>query len=129
MSSNGEYRILILDDHVEMALAVAELLEFEGHSMRVVHNGPDAIAAFREEKFDLAFFDIRMPGMNGVEAFLAIKGEHPEASVVMMSGFADEDLIETALEKGAKGMLSKPFDPEHLMTFIDEISADSEAVH
>ena len=105
--SDKEHRILILDDHVEMAQAVGELLEFEGHHVRVVHDGPSAIAAFREEKFDLAFFDIRMPGMNGVEAFLAVKSEFPQASIVMMSGFADEELIKLALANGARGLLAK----------------------
>ena len=48
MSECSAYRILVLDDHVEMAEAVAELLEFEGHSMRVVHNGSEAVEAFRQ---------------------------------------------------------------------------------
>ena len=116
------YRILVLDDHVEMAEAVADLLEFEGHSMRAVHNGSEAVEAFRQEKFDLAFFDIRMPGMNGVDAFIAVKNECPNASVVMMSGFADEELIQKALKNGALGLLAKPFNPEHLLEFIDEFS-------
>ena len=81
MSQLSNYRILVLDDHVEMAEAVAELLEFEGHSMRIVHNGSEAVEAFRQEPFDLAFFDIRMPGMNGVEAFIAVKNEYPNASI------------------------------------------------
>ena len=122
MSEFSTYRILILDDHVEMAEAVGELLEFEGHFMRIVHNGPAAVEAFRQEEFDLAFFDIRMPGMNGVEAFISIKNEFPNASVVMMSGFADEDLIQRALQNGALGLLTKPFDPENLLGFIEEFS-------
>ncbi|MGI9422022.1 MAG: response regulator [Hyphomicrobiaceae bacterium] len=122
MSEFSAYRILVLDDHVEMAEAVAELLEFEGHSMRIVHNGPAAVEAFRQEDFDLAFFDIRMPGMNGVEAFMSVKNEKPNASVVMMSGFADEGLIQTALQNGAMGLLTKPFNPENLLGFIEEFS-------
>lgn len=123
MVGSPEFRILVLDDHVEMAEAVAEFLEFEGHSMRVVHNGLDAINAFREEKFDLALFDIRMPGMNGVEAFNSIKAEHPDATIVMLSGFADEGLIELALKNGAHGMLTKPFDPKDLLSIINELSS------
>ena len=126
MSQYSTYRILVLDDHVEMAEAVAELLEFEGHSMKVVHNGSEAVEAFRKEAFDLAFFDIRMPGMNGVEAFIAVKKEHPNASIVMMSGFADEDLIQKALQNGALGLLSKPFNPENLLNFIEQFSTDDE---
>ena len=123
MSQFSTYRILVLDDHVEMAEAVAELLEFEGHSMRIVHNGSEAVEAFRQEPFDLAFFDIRMPGMNGVEAFIAVKSEHPNASIVMMSGFADEDLIQKALQNGALGLLAKPFNPENLLNFIEQFSS------
>ncbi|MGI9410002.1 MAG: response regulator [Hyphomicrobiaceae bacterium] len=123
MSQFSTYRILVLDDHVEMAEAVAELLEFEGHSMRIVHNGSEAVEAFRQEPFDLAFFDIRMPGMNGVEAFIAVRSEHPNASIVMMSGFADEDLIQKALQNGALGLLAKPFNPENLLDFIEQFSS------
>ena len=75
------------------------------------------------EQFDLAFFDIRMPGMNGVEAFIAVKTEHPNASIVMMSGFADENLIQKALQNGALGLLTKPFNPENLLGFIEEFSS------
>lgn len=119
----SKYSILVLDDHVEMAQAVADLLEFENHSVRIVHNGPDAIEAYRTESFDLAFFDIRMPGMNGVEAFLSIKSEFPQAAIVMMSGFADEDLIQTAINNGALGLLGKPFEPQALMDKLDQFAA------
>jgi two-component system response regulator HydG len=112
--------ILVLDDHVEVAESLRDILELERHTVTLVHDGLSAVKAFREHNFDLGFFDIKMPGLNGVESFLEIRKNKPSARVIMMSGFADDLLISKALDNGALGLLRKPFEVEELLAKLTE---------
>jgi two-component system, NtrC family, response regulator HydG len=113
--------ILVLDDHVDVAASIGEILELDGHHVTLVHNGPSAVAAFTGNAFDLGLFDVKMPGMNGVDSFIEILKVRPNANVVMMSGFADDGVIEKAMKNGARGLLRKPFEVEDLMAKLDEV--------
>lgn len=115
--------ILVLDDNVDVAQGVADILDLCGYRVTMAHDGPAAIAAFDKGDIDLGIFDIRMPGMNGVQAFLEVRRRHPDAHVIMMSGYADESLIESALENGALGLLPKPFEPDALLERVRELQA------
>jgi two-component system, NtrC family, response regulator HydG len=112
--------ILVLDDHIEVAESLGEILELERHRVTLVHDGLSAVQAFREHNFDLGFFDIKMPGLNGVESFLEIRKDNPSARVIMMSGFADEELISKALSNGALALLRKPFDVDELLAKLTD---------
>lgn len=114
-------KVLVLDDDVDLADALAELLEMEGHDVTVVHNGMHAIEAFKRTDFDVGFFDVKMPGMNGVESFLEIKKIKPDAKIFMMTGYSVEQLLEQALENGALGIMRKPFDPDELIEKLKDI--------
>jgi two-component system, NtrC family, response regulator HydG len=113
--------ILVLDDHVDVAASIGEILELDGHFVTLVHNGASAVAAFTRNSFDLGLFDVKMPGMNGVDSFIEIRKVRPDANVVMMSGFADDGVIEKALKNGARGLLRKPFEVEDLMAKLEEV--------
>jgi len=114
-------RICVLDDHVDVAESLGEILELRGHEVTLVHNGQDAIKAYAGADFDVGFFDVKMPGTNGVESFLEIVRRKPDSKIVMMSGFADDSLIAKALEGGALGLLRKPFDGEDLLKKLDDV--------
>ena len=118
-------RILVLDDHVEVAESLGEILELIGHEVRLVHNGADAVDAYLTGRFDIGLFDVKMPGMNGVESFLAIKRQKPDAKIFMMSGYADDELIEKAIDSGALGLLRKPFEPDELIAKVDALTKSS----
>ena len=115
--------VLVLDDNVDVAQGVADILDLCGYRVTMTHDGPSAIDAFDSKDIDLGIFDIRMPGMNGVEAFLEIRNRHPKANVILMSGYADESLIDSALENGALGLLPKPFEPDALIARLEELHA------
>ena len=114
-------KILVLDDHVDVAASIGEILELDGHEVTLVHNGLSAVAAFTGSAFDLGLFDVKMPGMNGVESFIEIRKVRPNANVVMMSGYADDGVIEKALQNGARGCLRKPFEVDDLMAKLTEV--------
>jgi len=85
-----------------------------GHTVRVAPNGAEAVKRFDEMKYDLSFVDVRMPVMNGVDCFFAIRARHPEANIVLMTGFK-EPAVEKALNAGALALLHKPFRMEEVM--------------
>lgn len=114
-------RILVLDDNVEVALGLAEILDLSGYAVTLAHDGASAVSAYNEGNIDIGLFDIRMPGMNGVQAFLEIKKRHPGVNVILMSGYADESIIESALDNGVRGLLSKPFEPEDMLAKLREL--------
>lgn len=122
-------RILVLDDNVDVALGLAEILELHDYDVTVVHDGKSAVSAFTNGQIDLGLFDVRMPGMNGVEAFIEIRRRDPHATVLLMSGYADDEIIETALKNGALGLLAKPFEPDELLSRLESAQSDPETAH
>jgi CheY-like chemotaxis protein len=119
---NRSLKVLVLDDHVEVAEGIGELLELAGHSPTLVHDGKSALEARGRTQFDVALYDVKMPGMNGVECFLETRRTWPDAKVIMMSGYADDGLIARAIENGAIGLLPKPFDCNELLAYMDRIA-------
>ena len=113
--------ILVVDDDHDNANSMGELFELEGHSVHVVYNGEDAIAAYHQADFDVSFLDVMMPGMNGVESFLEIRKLRPHANVFMMSGYSVEELLKQAVDKGALGLLTKPVPPEAVLRMVQSV--------
>lgn len=118
---NTRLSILVVDDDVDNAVSLGELLELEGHDVQVVHSGEEAIRASTRQSFNLSFMDVILPGMNGVESFLEIRRARPDARVYMMTGYSVEQLLTQALHGGALGVLEKPFDPEAILQLTSEV--------
>jgi two-component system, NtrC family, response regulator HydG len=114
-------KILVVDDDVDNACSLGELLELEGHDVKIVHNGEDAIRAAQQEDFNMSFMDVVLPGMNGVESFIQIRKVRPGARVYMMTGYSVEQLLTQALNGGALGVLEKPFDPESILKLTTSV--------
>jgi two-component system response regulator HydG len=102
--------ILVLDDNADNANSLAELLALDDHKVSVVYSGQEAIDAYRANSFDLGFFDVMMPGKNGVDSFLEIREQRPDAKVYFMTGYSADDLLKKAMEGGALGFFGKPMD-------------------
>ncbi len=116
-----QLRILVVDDDEDNANSLGELFELEGHRVVVAHSGEAAIAAYAGGNFDIAFMDVMMPGLNGVESFMEIRKLNPDAKVYMMTGFSVEQLLQQAMDNGAMGVLNKPIDPDKLLRALDEV--------
>lgn len=112
-------KILVVDDDADAADSLAELFEMEDHDVTVVYSGENAIAAFQQDTFDMAFMDIMMPGKNGVDSFFEIRKTTPDAKVYFMTGFSANDLVDRAIEEGAMGVLPKPLDPMEILTVLN----------
>ena len=118
-------RIFIVDDDVDFAEALAEVIKAEGHDVECAHTGAEAVARFRENDFDIAFMDVKLPDMNGVESLFEIRRLKPDAKVMMMTGFSVEELLQQAVEGGAFGVLHKPFAPAALLAAIEAMMTEA----
>ena len=106
--------VMIVDDDVDLAESLAEMLILQGHAVQVASNGQEAVERHRKGEFDITFMDVRMPVMNGVDSFFAIRALRPNAKVVLMTGY-EESIVAKALAAGALGLLTKPFKIEELL--------------
>ncbi len=97
---------------------MTDILEAKGYEVKSENSGEAAIAKVKEESFDVILMDIKMPAMNGVEAFKQIKKISPKTAVIMITAYSLEDLIKEALQEGAFGVLRKPLDIDKLIEQI-----------
>lgn len=118
-------KTLIVDDDRDHGESIAEVLEMRGHGVEVAYTGEDAVERFRAGDFDLVLMDVKLPRMNGVEAFLACKAIRPAARVMMMTGYSVEPLVSAALNDGALCVLHKPFAVSRLLELIEQLEPRS----
>lgn len=113
-------RVLIADDHPMMRSGLTQLLETTDDLSVVAaaSDGAEAIALDAEHRPDVVLMDISMPGIDGVEATRAITAARPDANVVMLTSFAEQDRVLAALDAGAVGYLLKDADPAELLRAV-----------
>lgn len=114
-------RILIVDDDRDLAESLAELLEARGHAVSLAFSGDAGLARFRQQHFDIAFVDVKMPGLNGVETFLAMRKIDPAAAVILMTGFSAEQVLRDAAQTGALRVIDRTMAATETMPIIQEV--------
>jgi two-component system chemotaxis response regulator CheY len=116
MSAN----VLVIDDAEHIRTMLQLTLEFEGHRVATAADGAEALAKARDDRFDLIFCDIDMPGMNGLE-FVARYREHLDARtpIIMLTAEGGE-LIQKALAAGATAVVHKPFEPIRVLKEVEK---------
>jgi len=124
----NKLKILIVDDDAGMTKTLGDILELVGHNVAIAQSGPEAIEKVEASAFDCIFMDIRMPGMNGVEAFKEIKRLAPDCPVVMMTAYALHDLIEEAKREGALAVIDKPIDPGRMIEMVESLRQESAVI-
>ena len=114
-------KILIVDDEKNMRFTLADLLREEGHQVETASTGEEAVdLCTRDGGFDTVLLDVRMPGIDGVEAFRRIRRHQPGLRVIMMSAYTVDDLKRAALDEGAIAFLPKPLDVHLVLRLIRE---------
>ena len=116
-------RIMVVDDDPGLRTTLEAILEDEGYDVTTAEDGYAAVELARQTSYSLIFMDIKMPGMNGVEALREIKKVRPDSVVVMQTGFAVEGLIREAVEEGAYAVLHKPVAVEEIIRIITELTS------
>ena len=111
-------RILIIDDEQGIRAALGQLLEFEGYEVHAVANAVDGITEYEKWKPNLVFLDVKMAGIDGIEALKRIKEKDPAAIVVMISGHATIQTAVEATQLGAYDILEKPLDTDRILVTL-----------
>jgi len=111
-------RILIVDDEQGIRAALGQLLEFEGYEVRTVANAVDGLAEYARFKPDLVFMDVKMAGIDGLEALKKLREQDPAAIVVMISGHATIQTAVEATQHGAYDILEKPLDTDRILVTL-----------
>ena len=121
--TGGGALILVVDDDPGICATLTDVLAARGLRVGTAHSGEEAIAMAREMAFDIIFIDMKLPALNGLETYLAIRGFSPGSVAVMMTAYRQEttELVEEALSSGAYTCLYKPFDMGHVLRVVDEI--------
>ncbi|MCJ7823430.1 MAG: response regulator, partial [Anaerolineales bacterium] len=115
--------ILVVDDDPGICTTLKNILIKKGYEVGIAHTGEEAIALTKEKPYNIILIDMKMPTINGLEIYLAIKEANPEAVAIMMTAYRQEvaDLVEQALKNDAYACLFKPFEIEELLGLIAEL--------
>lgn len=118
----GVLSILVVDDEIDVAESLAELLDVFGHKAVVMSSAADALERLKIQPFDAVFTDLRMPGMNGLSLRLAIKAVDDRLArrTVIMTG--DTVMGPRADDEGSDGLvLEKPFTADTVRALLDRV--------
>lgn len=126
----GTIRILAVDDHPVLRQGVAALVGGQTDMSLVAEasNGREAIQQFRAYHPDVTLMDLQMPEMNGLDAMIAIRGEFPEARIIMLTTYAGDVQVLRALKAGARAYLLKNSLHKELLETIRSVHAGKKAL-
>ena len=117
-------RILVVDDHTVVRKGLCALLSAEKYGIEVVGeaaDGRDAIDKARSLAPDVILLDLAMPGMGGLEAIPAIRRDNPEARILILTSFAEDEQVKEAIRAGALGYMIKDASPDELVSTIHNV--------
>ena len=111
-------RALVVDDDRSMVKTLADVLSLKGWQVTQAYSGKEAVEKSAAGDFDVVLMDVKMPEMDGVEAFKAMKARDPNVRVVLMTAYAAHELLMEAEREGVVRILSKPIDFSVLLPLL-----------
>lgn len=119
---NGEL-ILIVDDDENLCANMQDVLSDKGYRVSVAHDGNIAIEKAKKDNFDVMLIDMKLPALNGLETYLAIRDFRPNVVVIIITGYPQEmaKLAQQALQENAYACLEKPINMGELVSLLEQI--------
>ena len=108
--------VLVVDDDARLREYMRVNLEIEGYAVREAESADQALEAIEDQAPDLVLLDVVMPGVDGWQMLQKLQERHGSIPVIMFSGQVDERSAGKAEERGARGFVGKPFDPQELLS-------------
>ncbi|HLA74512.1 MAG TPA: ATPase, T2SS/T4P/T4SS family [Gammaproteobacteria bacterium] len=110
-----QYRILLVDDEVNVLKALERVFRQENYAISLANNGQEALSLLYQENYQLMICDYKMPGMSGAELLKRVKAMHPDMIRIMLTGHADTGAVMGAIEEGAVyKFILKPWNDDDL---------------
>jgi DNA-binding NtrC family response regulator len=116
----NKYRILVVDDEESIRSTMQAILEAEGYTVDTVSTGKEAIQKTKQNKYNVALLDIRLPDMEGVELLELLNDGVPKIRKIMVTGYPSIQNSVAAVNKRADAYMIKPVDPDTLLAIIRE---------
>ena len=117
-ASPGALRILIVDDETIVRDSLGAWFRQDGHKVDVAEGAKEALRLVAAARYDIAFLDIKMPGMDGLELQARLAQADPELTIVLMTAYASVETAVKAMKNGAYDYIVKPFDPDDLSLLV-----------
>jgi two-component system response regulator HydG len=116
--------ILVVDDDADICQTLTRILELQGYDVVTAGSGEEAISLSRKKNCQMAFIDVKLPDIDGLETLLRLKEINPELMVIMMTGFRNEvkEALDKAQQAAAVTCLYKPFDPVKAAELVKQIT-------
>ncbi len=114
----GRANILVIDDDEAIRDSCRQALSRDGNRVEVADDGLMGLAMLKKESFDLIILDLKMPGLAGMEVLNEIKGDDPEAIIIVITGYATIESAVEAMKRGAYDFVPKPFTPNGLRMIV-----------
>lgn len=112
-------RIMIVDDERGVRDSFEMILKIKDYEVRTFENGESAISSLKKDMFDMAFVDLKLPGMDGIEVLKKIKEIDAGIEVVIVTAYASESTHSNAITLGALEYLRKPFLMEEIYELVE----------
>jgi DNA-binding NtrC family response regulator len=118
-------QILVIDDEESVCLSAQRMLEFLGHHVQVATDGHRGLALYAAEpsKFHLVLLDLTMPHPDGIETLRALRQNHPDAHVLMMSGYSEQEFYRRSGLDASTDFIQKPFRVDDLRLAVNRCLA------
>ncbi len=116
-------KVLLVDDEEEFVETLAERMRTRGMEVSTSNSGADALELVDDEDFDVVVLDLKMPGIDGLDALQRIKRRRPDIQVVLLTGHATVEKGVEAIKHGALEFLEKPVDLASLTDAIHKAKA------
>ncbi|MDO8567762.1 MAG: response regulator [Dehalococcoidales bacterium] len=112
--------VLVVDDNEDLLATFSLILKRRGFNVDTAGNGAAAVDKFKAHQSDIILMDIVMPEMNGVEAFRKIREINPEATVILMTAYSEDELIKAAVSEGVHRVMHKPIRVDQMIGLLKE---------
>lgn len=119
----GKARVLVVDDAKPIVMVIDTNLRLAGYDVLTAYNGREALQAIREHRPDCVILDIMMPEMSGWEVLEEVHAdpEIAKTQIMMLTALGDDSDISRGYELGVDMYLTKPFEPDELIEFVERV--------
>jgi len=117
-------KILVVDDELSICWVLGKMLSSLGYLVTFVVNGKEALDVIKHANFEIAFIDVRLTDMEGIDLCRRIREDAPDTRIIVISGiyYRNDDIIQLGLKEGLfEEFISKPFTPDQVSQAVKKV--------